>query len=286
MLTTIKNNFIHFILATLLVVAVFVWSVVLAETRDELEVVFLDVGQGDATFIEAPNGNQVLIDGGENRTVLSELSGVMPFYDRSIDALILSHAHSDHIGGLIEVLKRYEIGLIIEPCFKHDTAEYKTWEEIILQKDITRVCGKKGDIINLDERTNMEILLPVGDVANRKIHDAMLVLKLNYGETSFLFTGDMEKNLESYLAQTLEEELKSDVLKVGHHGSDTSTSEIFLGFVGPEYAVISVGENNKYGHPKPEILERLERFGATILRTDELGTIKIKSDGEQVTATY
>ncbi len=224
-----------------------------------------------------------MIDGGENKAILSQLTKVMPFYDRSIDILMLSHPHSDHIGGLIEVLKRYKVGLVVGSCLKVETAEYKEWEHLIESKKITRVCAKKGQRINLSKDVYFDTLLPVGEVAGRKIHDAMLVVKLNYGKTSFLFTGDMEKNLEKYLVEVLGKNLKSDVLKAGHHGSDTSSSEMFLGYVDPDYAIISCGENNKFGHPHKETLERLENFEIPVLRNDQEGLIKIKTDGEQVT---
>ena len=279
----LKNNFKYYFILSLFAVVVFVWYAVFVESRSGLEVSFLDVGQGDAVFIQAENGNLVLIDGGENKTVLSQLTKVMPFYDRSIDVLMLSHSHGDHIGGLIEVLKRYKVSLVVESCWEAEPAEYKEWQQLIKDKKITRVCVSRGQKINISEDLYFDVLLPVGEVAGRKIHDAMFVAKLNYGKTSFLFTGDMEKNQEKYLVDVNKEILKSSVLKVGHHGSDTSSSEMFLGYINPQYAVISCGRDNKFGHPHSETLEKLERFEIPVLRTDEAGIIKIKTDGEQVT---
>ncbi len=282
MIDFLKKNFAYIFVGALFLGAVFVWFIVFTEDRSGIEVSFLDVGQGDAVFVQAENGNQALIDGGPNKAILQQLARVIPFYDRSIDILILSHAHSDHIEGLIEVLKRYKVGMVVEPCLDYKSAEYREFLNIIESKKILRVCGSGGQKINLSEGVYFDVLLPVGNVEGRKVHDAMFVAKLNYRKTSFLFTGDMEKNQEKYLVSVSDKDLKSNVLKVGHHGSDTSSSEIFLGFASPEYAIISSEEGNKFGHPHKETLEKLENFEINTLRTDKLGTIKIWSDGEQV----
>lgn len=279
----LRKNLKYIFVGILFVGVVFVWYAVFYESRNGLEVDFLDVGQGDSIFIQAQNGNQVLVDGGPNKSVLNQLSKVIPFYDRSIDVLILSHGHSDHLDGLVEVLKRYKVGMVVESCLDIGEADYKEWENLIEDKKIERVCAQRGERICLGEGSCFDILLPVGEVEGRKIHDAMLVTKLTYGKNSFLLTGDMEKNQETYLIYVGGANLESDVLKVGHHGSNTSTSELFLGNVSPDYAVISVGKDNKFGHPRQEILDRLNRFGVSVLRTDETGTIKIKSDGESIT---
>ncbi|MFC1757117.1 ComEC/Rec2 family competence protein [Patescibacteria group bacterium] len=276
----IRKNFRYLFVGFLFICAVFVWYVVVSESRSGLAVNFLDVGQGDATFVQAENGRQVLIDGGENKSILRQLARVIPFYDRSIDILILSHAHGDHVGGLVEVLRRYKISLVVEPCLEVDTPEYKEFVKIIEEKNVIKVCAQRGQKINLSDGLYFDVLLPAGEVEGRKVHDSMLVAKLIYGEVSFLFAGDMAKNLESYLVQV--DDLESNVLKIGHHGSDTSSSEMFLGYVNPEYAIISSGEGNKFGHPHKETLENLEKFEIDVLRTDKLGTIKIKTDSESI----
>ncbi len=295
----IKNNFKYLLIVALFGATGLVWYTVFAESRNGLMVAFLDVGQGDAIFIQAENGNQVLLDGGPNKTVLSQLAEIMPFYDRSIDLLILSHPHADHLAGLIEVLKRYDVGGIIESGNENNTPEYREWENLIETKKIPRVLGKRGTRINIDENLFLNILLPAriatqsvaggpvappaGGVKNSDAHSAMLVSKLNYAKTSYLLAGDMAKPLENYLVSLEGSRLKADVLKVGHHGSNKSTSESLLGFASPQYAVISVGKNNSYGHPHKETLEILNRFGIKIFRTDENGMIETKSDGENVT---
>jgi competence protein ComEC len=274
-----KKNLKYLFLLALFGLAVLVWYAVFTESRSGLLVAFLDVGQGDAIFIQAENGNQVLLDGGPNKAVLRQLSKIMPFYDRSIDMIINSHPHADHLTGLVEVLKRYKINSAVEPGTDPNTPEYREFENLLSDKKILHFYGKRGMKINLDKNLYLEVLLPNVDVKNLDPHAGMLVAKLVYGNTSYLLMGDAEKPLENYLVSLEGSRLKADVLKIGHHGSSKSTSEGLLGFSSPEYAVISVGKDNSYGHPHKETLEILNRFGIKILRTDELGTIKIKSDG-------
>lgn len=278
----IKENFKYLFLAVLFAAVVFVWYAVFWESRSGLTVAFLDVGQGDAIFIQAENGNQVLVDGGQNKKVLSELGKVMPFYDRSIDMVVESHPDEDHIGGLAEVSKHYSVGLIMESGVDSGSAVYQEIKNVVAEKGIKNILARRGMKINLDEGAYLLILFPDRDVSKLDSNYSSVVARLVYGKNSFLLTGDSPAGIEEYLVSLDAKNLKSDVLKVGHHGSDTSTSEIFLGYVGPRYAVISVGKDNKYGHPRKEILERLKRFGAEIFRTDESGAIKMKSDGNNI----
>ncbi len=282
----LKNNFKYLFLAVLLAAVVFVWYAVFCESRSGLSVVFLDVGQGDAIFIETSTGQQILIDGGPNKKVLAELGKVMPFYDRSIDVVIETHPDSDHISGLPEVLNRYNVDLIIEPGVESDTAVYKTFESLITEKNIKKVLARRGMKLVLSNNTYLLILFPVVDVSGMDTNDASIVAKLVYGKTSFLFTGDSPKKIEDYLIFLDKKSLDVDVLKLAHHGSKTSSSESFIGYTSPEYAVISVGKDNKYGHPNKEVLDILEKFGIQILRTDLLGSIIMKSDGNIITVTY
>lgn len=245
-------------------------------------VAFLDVGQGDAIFIQAENGNQVLLDGGPNKTVLRQLSKVIPFYDRSIDMVISSHPHADHLAGLVEVLKRYDISSAIGSGTVQNTPEYQEFNKIIADKKIPHFYGKRGMRINLDKNLYLDILLPAINIENLDPHPGMLVAKLVYANTSYLLMGDAEKPLENYLVSLEGAGLKTNILKIGHHGSSKSTSESLLGFANPQYSVISAGKDNSYGHPHKETLNILNKFGIAILRTDESGTVKTKSDGENV----
>ena len=280
-MSSIVKNFKYYFLGTLFLGAIFVWYAVLAETRKELTVAFLDVGQGDAIFVEAPNGNQILIDGGPNKAVLRELSKQMPFYDRTIDGIILTHPHLDHYAGLNEVMKKYKVNLEMDPGTKVKGAGFGEFENLAKIKNIRSLYAKRGIKINLGKDLRLDILLPVINDKNLSEHDGMLVSRLVYKNNSFLLTGDMEDNLENFLL-SFGDNVKSDVLKVGHHGSRTSTSERFLGLVNPELAVISAGKNNKYGHPHQEVTDRLASFEIPTLRTDEKGTIILKSDGEKI----
>lgn len=245
-------------------------------------VAFLDVGQGDAIFIQAENGNQILMDGGPNKAVLRQLSKVMPFYDRLIDMVISSHPHADHLAGLVEVLKRYDISSAVESGTVQNTPEYQEWKNLLSDKKIPHFYGKRGMKINLDKNLYLEILLPAIDAKNLDPHAGMLVAKIVYGNTSYLLMADAEKPIENYLVSLEGAGLKTNILKIGHHGSNKSTSENLLGFSAPQYAVISVGKDNSYGHPHKETIDILNQFDISILRTDELGAIKTKSDGENV----
>lgn len=266
----------------MLAITFFVWYAVFAESRQGLEIGFLDVGQGDAIFIQAPNGNQILLDGGPNKAVLQELSKVMPFYDRSIDMVIESHPDSDHINGLVEVLRRYKTDLVMETGVESDNMAYRELKNLIREKKIQYVFARRGMRVNLGEGIYLDILFPDRDVSKWDTNDASIVAKLVYANNSFLLTGDSPDKIEKFLVSLGENKLRSNVLKVSHHGSRTSTSEIFLGYTKPDYAVISVGKDNKYNHPHQEILDRLNQFQIPILRTDEKGTIKIKSNGEDI----
>lgn len=278
----LRKNLKWYFLIIALITTLLVWYAVFRESRSGLTVYALDIGQGDAVFIQAENGNQILIDGGPNKKILEELGKVMPFYDRTIEALILTHPHEDHINGLIEVLKKYKVSAVLESGNSGKTAAYNEFQKIIKEKNIPLFITKQGMKLEIDSGAELDILLPVLNIMNGEIHNQMVVGKLNYGNNSFMLTGDMEQNLENYLISFQKENLKSDVLKAGHHGSRTSTSKEFLGWVSPKYAIISAGVKNKYGHPHKEILERLNNFGIKIFRTDENGTIKIKSDGKNI----
>jgi len=294
----IKNNFKLYLLGFLLLINFFIWQVILTEQRNLLTVAFFDVGQGDSIFIESPDGKQVLIDGGKNSQVLKQLSKVMPFYDRSIDLVIMTHPDQDHIGGLVSVLENYKVDYFLEPGVSSKNGVYSEIEKIVDEKKIKKVLARQGmdiQLCNLRKedkehfcKAHLQILFPTGDVSRFETNTASIVSKLVYKKNSFLFTGDSPQSIEKYLVSVLGKQLNVDVLKLGHHGSRTSSSELFLGFTNPEYAVASVGKNNRYGHPHKEVLDLLKKLGISLLRTDEQGTIIFKSEGEgelQVTTT-
>ncbi len=261
----------------------FVWYLVSEADSRILTVSFLNVGQGDAILIEAPNGNQVLIDGGPGRKILSELGQALPFYDRSIDLIITTHPDSDHIGGLPLVLENYVVAGFLEPEVVCATIICETLETAVMMESARKVIARRGKVIQLGRGAELEILSPVAAVIGKDTNVASIVAKLTYGATSFLFTGDAPQVIERNLIFQDGKNLDVEVLKVGHHGSDTSSAPEFLAATSPEVAVISVGKDNRYGHPKSSVLDSLTKIGAKIFRTDERGRIKITSDGEKLT---
>lgn len=271
----------HWLLAltlVLLFVNVLVWQAIAAAGRGILTVAFLDVGQGDAVYIEAPNGNQVLIDAGSGRQVLRELGRAMPFYDRSIDLVIATHPDADHIGGFPEVLERFAVGAVMEPGVTSDTAVYQAFRAAVSREASPTILARRGMRVILGRGAVLEILFPDRDTTGWETNTASIVTRLIYGEQEFLLTGDSPIKIEKYLLTLDRRGLAAQVLKAGHHGSETSSDPSFLAAVAPAYAVISSGQNNRYGHPRQSVLESLRRISANILRTDELGTIIFETD--------
>ncbi len=248
-----------------------------------LTVSFLNVGQGDAIFIEAPNKKQILVDGGGDATILRELGEVMPFYDRSIDIVVASHPDKDHIGGLVDVVQNFSVDQIIRSGVDSDTSTYKLFNSLIVRKDIDEHIAKRGMRIYIDEELGIyaDVLHPAYDVSrvNDK-NDASIVLRIVYGDTEFLLTGDASVRIEKELITKGDaQEIRSDVLKLGHHGSKTSSNIEFLQAVKPELAIVSAGCDNRYGHPHSEVVDRVEKLGIIIMETCIYDTITLESDG-------
>lgn len=272
-------------MAGLLLASIFVWYVVACETRHGiLTVTFLDVGQGDATLIEGPSGIQVLIDGGKGKKILSELGQVLPFYDHSIDVVIATHPDQDHIEGLIGVEERYKTLVFIEPNLLTDKPFQTTLQEEVNKMGVQELVAYTGQSIALGNGATLSILFPDLDVSNWQdiTNNASIVALLRYGKTSMLFTGDSPIAIENRLIKELGNRLDIDVLKVGHHGSRTSSGPEFLSFTTPTLAIISAGKNNSYGHPHSEVLANLAAVGAQIKNTADVGRITIKSDGSSL----
>lgn len=274
------------VLAVLLFANVFIWHAVFTSSDDVLTVAFLDVGQGDSIFIEAPNGNQMLVDGGRGKRVIRGLGSVMPFYDRSIDIVASSHPDADHIGGLPYVLDRYKVAAYVSTGKRNDTSVFKTLQRKIDEEGAVRVNARTGQTIKLGAGVYVDILFPHDDVGNWNSNDSSVVMRITYGETSVLLTGDAGKSIEEYLVSLYGETLDSSILKVGHHGSDTSSAALFLGMTSPQKAVISAGEDNQYGHPDPAVVERITNFDIDILSTAEAGSIIFTSDGHTLTREH
>ena len=271
--------FLTIAVAASLTLAVFLYFY---QPPQRLTVNFLDVGQGDGSFIQTPFGQNIIIDGGDGQKILPELGRVLPFYDRTIDLMILTHPHEDHIGGLVKILGRYRVQKILATGVVHNTPTYLAWLEAVKRKNIPLVIIDRRQEINLGPDLKMEILWPQASLLNQEIdnlNDSSIVLELIYQEQKFLFMGDAENALTPGLSQGERRLSEADVLKVAHHGSDDATSEEFLQIVKPKTAVISVGKDNAFGHPSLRAIKRLEKLGAKIYRTDNNGWVKIISDG-------
>lgn len=275
----------HLVVVLCLAVFAFSTNSIAGQKDGLLKIYFLDIGQGDAIFIETLSGRQILVDGGPNNKVLSKLGETMPFYDKDIDLVVVSHPHADHIVGLIDVLERYEIKNIIEAKESYNSPEFRAWREAVGRENANDVEAVAGKVIDLGDGVILTILHPfesvVGD-SPKNPHDDVVVVMLKYKDLEVMLTGDMEQKVERRLILS-GEDLDSDILKVGHHGSKTSTGEVFLSAVSPEVAVIQVGAKNRYGHPSPETLNRLENSDIKYYRTDLEGDIKLVSDGNDFT---
>lgn len=277
------KNLQWYVLLLLVVATMFIWYAVIREDREgKLTVAFLNIGQGDAIFIESPTGNQVLVDGGPDRTVLSALRPLIPFYDRTIDLLIVSNPDKDHIAGFVDALRAYRVGAVVEPGTIGESAEYRALEEAISEEGAWRVVARRGQILDLGGGAVLEVLFPDRDARELETNTGSIVAKLSYGDTSVLLMGDAPESIERYLVEIDGKRLNTDLLKVGHHGSKTSTGDELLGFATPVAAIISAGRENRYGHPHPEVIERLARFGVPTLGTYDHGTIVFHSDGVRV----
>lgn len=249
------------------------------EVSPFVQVHFLDVGQGDAAFIQTPSGVQVLIDGGRDGTVLRELSKVLPLWDRTLDMVVGTHPDMDHIGGLIDVLSYYEVGTILTTENKGESSEAELYTQLVAEEKAEIIYARRGQEFTLDASTTLRVLFPETDPQKLESNTSSIVVQLVHGSSTFLFTGDSPKSIEEYLVLVEGEHLQSDVLKVGHHGSRTSTSELFLDEVRPDYAVISAGKDNSYGHPHVEVTDALFNARVEILETAQEGSISFLSDG-------
>ncbi len=255
-------------------------SPVLPWQSKPLRVWMLDIGQGDSLLIEMPTGERLLVDGGPDKSVLSKIGTILLPWDRRIDVVIPTHPDADHITGLIELAKRYDVGSVIETGAQAHTPQ----GDIFSQIDLPRKLVSAGETLTYGEVT-IEFLWPdqtlQGEYPQDR-NDTSLVMLLSYGQTTILLTGDAEEFAENMFASRAK---NIDVLHVGHHGSLTSTTWELLGETKPDVALISVGENNTYGHPHPVVVSRLILSGAEIFRTDLDGDILLTSYGGEPSVT-
>ena len=246
-----------------------------------LEVSYLNIGQGDAILIDLQKHFQVLIDGGPSgKKVLAELSRAMPVFDNKIEIIISTHPDRDHFVGLIDVVKKYNVGKVLINGQKSDDELWKEFQKRVRQKNIEIETVGEGSVLNIGPDFKMSFFNPdtkelfPNKKAKKARNDSSVVARLDYGQNSFLFTGDAGFDSEADMIFD-GEDLDVDYLKVGHHGSRYSSSKFFLARVSPKWSIISVGEND-YGHPTEETMDRLKKAGSKIFRTDQLGTIVVR----------
>lgn len=261
-----------------------IWYVpfaIAAGEYSEFTITFLDVGQGDAILIETPDGVDVLIDGGRGRGVLAELARVLGPFDRTIDMVVATHHDADHIGGLIPVLERYRVSTLLVTENTNDTSVSRTFVTASGDEGAEIIYARVGQEFMLGASTTMAVLFPATDPTQMESNASSIVVRVSYGATDILLTGDAPSSVERYLVETYGAALESEILKAGHHGSRTSSVREFVEVVGPEYGVISAGTDNSYGHPHDEVLDTFRGAGAIVLQTMD-GTVQFVSDGATV----
>jgi competence protein ComEC len=263
----------------------FIWRDALQAQNRELIVSVLNVGQGDAILIQTPNGHRILVDGGPSADRLQQALGrELPASVHRIDLMVLTHGQDDHVTGLVSVLERFEVGSALTTGLQGESAAYDAWRDAIAGNGVTLREAQAGHWIELGSGVRLEVLSPPERLLNNTdddVNNASVVLRLVYGGISFLLTGDLAFEGEAALLQS-GANLQATVLKVAHHGSDGSSTPEFLGAVQPRLAVISVGATNTYGHPSPTTRLRLQ--GVPLLRTDQHGTVRLRTDGLKLTA--
>lgn len=244
-----------------------------SSNKKELKIIFLNVGQGDATLI-MQGDKQILIDGGpDGQVLLEKLGKYIPFWDRKIDLIIATHPDQDHIQGLADVLEKYQVGSVIQTTDESDSGIFKKYKELINQKSVNVIAAVPGAKVELENNAELKIIGPLTLKNDKKDTNAdSVVARLVFGNNKFLFTGDEPTEEENSLVNYAED-ISAGVLKISHHGSKYATSEEFLAKIKPKEAIISVGKNN-YGHPSPEVLDRLEKNKIKIIRTDESGDVE------------
>lgn len=246
-----------------------------------LAVTFVDVGQGDAAWLNTPDGWDILIDGGKETEGPGLVSYLQGHGVTDIEVLILSHSHSDHIGGLVTVLENMEVDQALTNCQPYSTDVYQTFLDLLNAKGIAITCVRDGDAFAWGSHISAAAVNPPEPLMSGTASDTnnnSIVLRVTYGTVDLLFTGDVEWEAEAAIlarGPTLE----AEILKVARHGSDSSSTPAFLTEVDPEEAIISVGASNPYGHPASQALQRLRSAGATVYRTDLHGTILVETDG-------
>ncbi len=295
---------VGYILSGTITALILLFSFIWTQPDGKLHVIFCDVGQGDAAYVQFPDGRDMVVDGGPNDKIIDCLGRHMPFWDRKIDIVVMTHPQKDHMQGLISLFERYQVEYFVRSDVVNTTEGYAKLMEVVRRKNIPQKYMTQGKHISVDA-TSLSFVWPsqsqvakgvsesVASMTTRSpdnvlgattgdLNDYSLVFGLHYGKFDVLFTGDADTRVEpQYVGSTLADE-QVEVLKVPHHGSRTGMNEAFVDWVNPQLSIISVGKNS-YGHPSKEAIDMLQRVGSRIMRTDEVGDIAVISDGQNWT---
>jgi competence protein ComEC len=274
-----KKSFWVYMGGAVVLIAGLIFSVIADKPDGKLHVNFYDVGQGDAILIETPKNHQILVDGGPDSKILSKLSNDLPFYDKSLDMVVITHPHADHIDGLVDVFQRYQVNEVLMTGVTYNTPDYTELFNIIKDKNILIKTAFSGQEISWGDGPKIKILEPEKSLRAQRIgniNNSSIVLKIEYENKAELLTGDFESSAQNKISYDYLTQFKANVLKVAHHGSRNGLSERFLKAVDPDYAIISVGAHNPYGHPAKDILDLLSKY--TVFRTDIDGDVSTSID--------
>ncbi|SKC44383.1 competence protein ComEC [[Eubacterium] yurii] len=242
---------------------------------------FIDVGQGDSSLIITPKGNTILIDAGDEAHAKKVVSYIREQGIEKLDLVIATHPDADHIGGMDKVIKNFDIDVFAMPDVSAKTNQYKQIQRELKAKKMRATRLYQGDEVQIDDDIDFEILSPVKGKKYDDTNEYSIVAKIVYKDTSFILMGDATMENEVDIINNVPD-IDIDVLKLGHHGSSTSSSDYFITKTSPNIAIISCGKNNKYGHPHQEVMRVLKKHGVTPYRTDEMGDIVITSDGKEI----
>lgn len=277
---TIREYLLPITLGLLLILVGVIWYATIREARaGKLTIAFMDIGQGDSIYIESPTGTQIIVDGGPDGSVIRELAHLMPFYDRSIDVLIVTNPDQDHFSGFVDVLDRYHVKSVFESGTKKDSGGYQALEQKIKDEQADHELLRRGGVLDIGGGAYIRVLFPDRNVYGLDSNPGSLIMQLVYGNTKVMLMGDTVIPVENFVTELDGTTLSSQILKLGHHGSRTSSGDALLQAVKPDVAIVSAGCDNKYGHPHKETLDRLASANVSYLWTCKEGTIEYESDG-------
>lgn len=281
----IVYKYLNWILALVLIGSLNLASYINAWNNDLLEIYILDVGQGDAILIKTPSNKLILIDSGPDGSVLDRVASKIPRWVKKIDVLVLSHPHADHIGGFKEIMNKYSFDYLLISRVKYESKVYSDFINKISEKSAVVIPARAGRVLNIGDGVSLNVLYPFTDregIGSSNLNNESVVLTLEYDMFKMFLGGDIESGVERKISLYMGDEIQSNALKISHHGSNTSTDPLFLDLVNPLVSFISVGEGNKYDHPDPVVIRRLEKKSIKYYRTDVNGTLSIITDGEIV----